>query len=74
MIEQDEQKISLALRLYSEGEVGMSRAAEIAEVSLWEIIDLIEQAGIPNPYTLEQAVEDIRQLLKDLPSSRSSKS
>lgn len=54
---------TLALRLYREGEVSKSRAAEIAGISLWEMMDLIEQAALPNTYTLQEAIEDIRKLV-----------
>ncbi len=56
-------KRALALRLYREGKVTKSRAAEIAGLTLWEMIDLIDQAALPNPYTLQDAVEEVRRLI-----------
>ena len=53
----------LALRLYHEGRATKSRAARIAGVSLWEMIDLINGAAIPTAYTLQQAVDDVRHLV-----------
>lgn len=55
-----QRKRMLALRLYREGRVSASRAAEIAGISLWEMMELIDQADAPNPYTLKEAVEDVR--------------
>jgi predicted HTH domain antitoxin len=56
-------KQKLALRLYREGKVNKSRAAEIAGISLWEMMDLIDQAALPASYTLEEALEDVRRLV-----------
>lgn len=62
-------KRMLALRLYREGKVSKSRAAEIAGISLWEMIDLIDQAALPYPYTLQEAIEDVRRLIADMAES-----
>lgn len=59
-----QRKQALALRLYREGKASKTRAAEIAGVSLWEMIDLIDQAGAPDDYTLAEAVEEIRRMLE----------
>jgi predicted HTH domain antitoxin len=50
-------KRELALRLYRAGKASKSRAAEVAGISLWEMMDLIDQAAVPNPDSLEEAVE-----------------
>ncbi len=62
-------KRGLALRLYREGKASKSRAAEIAGISLWEIMDMIDQATLPNPYTLQQAVEEMRRLVAQIGAS-----
>ena len=62
-------KRDLALRLYLEGKVSKSRAAEIAGVSLWEMMDLIDQAALPTAYTLQEAVEDVRRLVAQIAAS-----
>ncbi len=56
-------KQDLGLRLYREGKISKSRAAEIAGLSLWEMMDLIEQAEVPAPYTVQDAVEEVRRLV-----------
>jgi len=61
-----QRKRELALRLYREGKVSKSRAAEIAGISLWELLDLAAQAELPAPYTLAEAVEDVRRLVTPL--------
>ncbi len=58
-----QRKRELALRLYREGQVTKSRAAEIAGISLWEMMDLAEQAALPASYTLQEAVDDVRRLV-----------
>lgn len=60
----EQRKLDLALRLYREGKVSKSRAAEIAGISLWEMMDQVAQADLPAPYTLAEAVEDVRRLVK----------
>ncbi len=62
-------KRSLALRLYREGKVSKSRAAEIAGISLWEMMDLIDQAALPTAYTLREAVEEVRRLVAQIAAS-----
>jgi predicted HTH domain antitoxin len=62
-------KRDLALRLYREGKVSKSRAAEIAGISLWEMMDLIDQAALPTTYTLQEAVEEMRRLVAQIAAS-----
>lgn len=56
-------KQTLALLLYREGKASKSRAAEIAGISLWEMMDLIDQSALPAAYTLQEAVDDVRRLV-----------
>lgn len=42
-----QERIELALRRYRRGEVSIGRAAEIARVSLYEVIDRVHEEGIP---------------------------
>ncbi|MDQ3689671.1 MAG: UPF0175 family protein, partial [Chloroflexota bacterium] len=41
------ERIVTALRRYKEGEVSAARAAELARISLYEMLDRIHEAGIP---------------------------
>jgi predicted HTH domain antitoxin len=57
-------KQSLALRLYQEGKASRSRAASIAGISLWEMMDLVDEGGAPNPMTTREAIDEVRRLVK----------
>ncbi len=57
-----EWKLRKALESYREGSVTLSRAAEIAGVSIWEIIDILEKRKIPAQYDLEDFEEDLKAL------------
>ena len=59
----------LALHLYHEGKASKSRAAEIAGISLWEMMDLIDQASLSSTYTLQEAVEEVRRLVARIGAS-----
>lgn len=67
-----QRKRDWALRLYREGKVSKSRAAEMAGISLWEMVDLVAEAELPATYTLAEAVEDIRRLVASLGSQATS--
>lgn len=66
----ERRKQALALRLYRETKASKSRAAEIAGISLWEMMDLIDQLGTPAPYTLQDAVEEVRRLVAEVVQSQ----
>lgn len=57
-------KMEYALELYQEGRVTKERAAEIAGLSLYEILDAVRRRGIPSHYTLEDAMQDIDEIVK----------
>jgi len=59
-------KQELALRLYTEGKVTKARAAELAGLSLWEMIKLVEQQGIRWDYSLEEAKAEIQEVLRQV--------
>jgi len=58
-------RLERALSLYREGKVTLWKAAEIAEVSLWEMIDIVKQRKIPMQYTVEEFKEDFEAALKE---------
>lgn len=47
---------------YREGAVTLSRAAEMAGVSIWEMIDVLEKGKIPLQYDVEDLEEDMKTL------------
>jgi len=57
-------KLEYALKLYREGRVSKARAAEMAGVSIYEIVDLVRERSIPLQYSLEEAMEDIKTMLE----------
>jgi predicted HTH domain antitoxin len=58
-------KLERALTLYREGKVTLWKAARIADVSLWEIMDIVKQRKIPLQYTYEDFREDFEAALKE---------
>lgn len=56
-------KLAYALRLYREDRITKERAAEIAGVSLYEILDAVRRQRIPNPLTVSEALEEIERLV-----------
>ncbi|MEM2896226.1 MAG: UPF0175 family protein [Candidatus Bathyarchaeia archaeon] len=57
-----EWKLRKAVELYRDRLVTLPRAAEIAEISVWEMIDVLSQKKV----TLQYGVEDLEEDLKAL--------
>jgi len=57
-------KLYLATELYREGKVSLGKAAEIAEVSKWEMMEVLASKGIPLQYDEEDLKEDVETLEK----------
>ncbi len=57
-------KLYLATELYREGKVSLGKAAEIAEVSKWEMMEVLALKGIPLQYDEEDLKEDVETLEK----------
>lgn len=58
-------KLERALKLYREGKITLWKAARIADVSLWEMMDVVKQRKIPMQYTFEDFKEDFEAALKE---------
>ena len=58
-------KIEHALELYQKGKVTLMKAAEIADISFWEMLDFIREKRIPMHYTIKDAEKDIHVKLKE---------
>lgn len=54
----------IALTTYSRGEITAWKAAELADLTLYEFIDLLKIRRIPVQYTLEDLEEDLRNVEK----------
>jgi predicted HTH domain antitoxin len=57
-----EWKLQRAVELYREGSVTLSRATEIAEISIWEMIDVLRKRKVSLQYDLEDLEEDLKRL------------
>jgi len=51
-------RIDIAVRRYGEGTVSIGRAAEIADVSIWRLLDPLEERGVEVNYTEADLVAD----------------
>ncbi|MFA4646597.1 UPF0175 family protein [Pyrococcus kukulkanii] len=55
-------KVYLTIELYREGIVSLGKAAEIAGVSKWEMMEILASKGIPLQYSEEDLREDVKTL------------
>jgi predicted HTH domain antitoxin len=53
-------RLQYALQLLGDGRVTVAKAAEIARVSLWEMIDLIREGKVVLPIALDDVLNDIQ--------------
>lgn len=60
-----EWKLRKAVEAYREGTVTLSRAAEIAGITVWEMIDLLAQRKVPTQYEIEDLEEDLKATMRD---------
>ena len=60
-----ERKRRLALRLHESGKVSMSRAAEIAGISLWEWHDLLDQQQAGDDLSAVDAIAEVRRIVAE---------
>jgi predicted HTH domain antitoxin len=59
-----QRKRDRAVELCRNGKLSKSRAAELAGISMWELMDLLSTGQVANlPYTLQDAVEDVRRIV-----------
>lgn len=58
-------RLEYALDMYQKGKTTLMKAAEIADMPLWEILEVIREKRIPMHYTLEDAEKDIKAALKE---------
>ncbi|EEB74770.1 UPF0175 family protein [Thermococcus sp. AM4] len=55
-------RLYLAIELYREGVVSLGKAAEIAGLSRWEMMELLASKGIPLNYDDDDLREDVETL------------
>src|SRR3989338_464022 len=51
-------RLEYALDLYAKGKITLGRAAEVAGLSLWDMIDIVRERRIPMHYTVEDVEKD----------------
>lgn len=59
-------KLDYAVKLYQENKASIGKAAEIANISIWELQDYIQQLGIQHKSDMNDLQEDIKTLEKIL--------
>ena len=57
-------KLEHALELYQKGKVTLMKAAAIADLSLWEMLDIVRERRIPMYYTVEDVEKDLEMIKK----------
>ena len=60
-----ERKLERALKLYCNGKITLWKAAKLAGVSLWEMMEIIKERKIPIQYDSENFREDFEAALKE---------
>ena len=57
-----EKKIENAVAKYSKGKITLWKAANIADISLWKMIEIIKDKGIEYQYGIDELREDLKAL------------
>jgi predicted HTH domain antitoxin len=58
-------KFEKALTLYCDGKITLWKAAKIADLSLWEMMEIVKERKVPFRYTYEDFREDFETALKE---------
>ena len=53
-------RIEYALDLYKKGKITLWKAAQMAGMSLWEMLDIVRERRIPMRYTIEDVEKDLK--------------
>lgn len=59
-----EEKKKKAIEMYLEGKISLEKAAEIADVSIWKMFELLRERKAPLRYDKKDAEEEIKDILK----------
>ncbi len=60
----DEYKVASAFRQYKEGRISLGKAAQLAEKSLWEMLDLMKRYEANFQYDVSDLEQDVKTLEK----------
>ena len=69
----EEKRKAKALRLYEKKKVTVGKAAEIAKISIWEMLDLIKEKGLHIDYSTTELEEDLKPFRRKLGVSTNGK-
>jgi len=58
-------KVSNAVERYRRGEASIGRAAELADLTVWEFMEILEDRGVELSYTDEELETDIHLVSED---------
>lgn len=58
-------QVETAVRRYREGTISLGRAAEIADVSIWRLLDILEERGVEMTYNESDLEADIAAVRDD---------
>ena len=58
------------LELYRENKVSLGKAASIAKISIWEMLELVREKGLHIDYGSEELFEDVEPLRRESCASR----
>jgi predicted HTH domain antitoxin len=58
---------SLAVELYRDGQLSLGKAAELAGLDRWEMLQLLNEKEVPLHYTASDAEKDLK-TLKEVPN------
>jgi len=56
-------RLEHALNLYRAGRITKERAAEMAGVTLYEFLELVQERGIPAPLSVAEALEEVKAIV-----------
>ena len=57
-------KLEIGIRQYQEGKISIGKAAETAEISLWEMMEELKDRNIANPLSREDYKQGLENLEK----------
>ncbi len=55
-------RLYLAIELYREGKVSLGKASEIAEVTKWEMMEILSSRNVPIQYSVKDLEKDVKTL------------
>jgi predicted HTH domain antitoxin len=58
------EKLELALKQYINDKISLGKAAEIADISIWEMLDELKKRKITLNYRIEDAEKEIENIVK----------